>query len=66
MFDKWQEYDSAAFYMAKRGRHGKPGEALPMGLSKECLDEIKKNPEAFEERVRASAYAISMEQLSKG
>ena len=56
----WREYDDAAEWCAERGIKGKHGDALPALLSTRCLAEINADPEAFEQRVRDSAYAIAM------
>ena len=57
----WKEYESAAKWCAQRGLMGKPGDALPTNLSRECLEEINNDPDAFSETVAAWAYAIKME-----
>jgi hypothetical protein len=55
------EYDAAADWCARRGIKGDVGDPLPDGLSAACLEAIQDDPDAFQERVRATAYAISME-----
>ena len=57
----WAEYDSAAEYLAKRGLTGKAGDPLPALLSTACLEAINEDEEAFQERVRKTAYALAME-----
>jgi len=58
----WAEYDSAAEWCAKRGLKGNEGDRLPTGLSDAVLSEINDHPEAFAERIRATAYALAMEK----
>lgn len=66
-YDKaWDEYDSAAEYLAKRGRKGLAGEALPEGLSDRTARLIDEDPEAFARRVREYAYAQGMESTERG
>ena len=55
-----QEYDYAAEWCAKRGIKGKGGDPLPQLLSGECIRWINDDPEAFEQRVKDTAYALSM------
>ena len=55
----WVEYDFAAAWCAKRGIRGSVGDALPELISDECFRLINDDPEAFEERVRMTAYAIA-------
>lgn len=57
----WQEYDSAAAWCAKRGLKGVEGDPLPEALSSRAQALIDEDPEAFEQRVRDTAYAIAME-----
>lgn len=57
----WGEYDSAAEWCARRGLKGADGDPLPPMLSADCLALINDDPEAFGERVRATAYALAME-----
>jgi len=61
-FDVDEEYESVCGYMATRGRTGQAGDALPMGLSRECHDLIECNPECFRRRIRDYAYAMAMER----
>lgn len=62
--DIWAEYDSAAAYLAKRGMLGIAGDALPDGLSVSCQRLIDDDPEAFEQRVKETGYAIAMGNLN--
>jgi hypothetical protein len=55
-----ESYDACAEWCAKRGLKGAIGDPLPDLLSKEVLDFINEDPEAFEERVRQTAYALAM------
>jgi hypothetical protein len=55
----WAEYDSAAWQLACQGKNGSLGDALPENLSPEALKLINEDIEAFQERVRLSAYAIA-------
>lgn len=55
----WSEYDSAAEWCAKRGIRGNVGDRLPLNLSGLCLNLIAEDPEAFAERIRATAYALA-------
>lgn len=59
--DAWSEYDSAAEWCARRGIRGRNGDALPSNLSTRTLGQINRDPEAFEERVRLTAYALAIE-----
>jgi len=59
----WQEYDAAAEWCARRGIAGKPGDRLPELLSVAALREINADPDAFQQRVRDSAYALAMAAL---
>mgnify|MGYP001560793340 CR=1 FL=1 len=59
--DDLAEYDAAATWCAKRGLKGACGDPLPGLLSVSVLDAINEDPEAFEDRVRATAYALAME-----
>lgn len=55
------EYDAAAEWCARRGLSGKVGTPLPANMAADgALKYIQADPEAFEERVRQSAYAIAM------
>lgn len=56
----WHEYDMAALWCAERGIAGNPGDALPTNTSVRCLELINDDTDAFAERVRASAYQLSM------
>lgn len=57
----WEEYDDAASWCAERGIAGNDGDPLPDNLSADCFWAINDDPEAFAERIRATAYARSME-----
>lgn len=57
----WIEYDAAAEWCAKRGLKGKAGDPLPGLMSAEAVNLINDDPEAFETRVRDTAYALAME-----
>ena len=59
----WNEYDFAAAWCAKRGLKGACGDPLPELISDRCYDLINDDPEAFGERVRASAYALAMGEI---
>ena len=54
----WREYDAAAEWCAKHGYRGVVGDPLPALLSNAVVVEIEVDPEAFEARVKASAYAL--------
>ena len=58
----WQEYDAAAEWCARRGFTGAIGTELPMLVSRDCIDAINADPEAFQQRVKDTAYAIAMER----
>lgn len=60
----WTEYDAAAEWVAARGGKGELGEPLPECLSATCAQLISDDPEAFAERVRATAYARAMGGLN--
>jgi len=62
MSDRWAEYDAAATWCAKRGVSGNVGSALPQNMSADTVAEICRDPDAFRERVRATAYALAMAQ----
>jgi hypothetical protein len=57
----WVEYDAAALWCARRGFTGAVGSQLPALMSSSCLRRINYDPEAFEERVSETAYALAME-----
>jgi hypothetical protein len=59
----WQVYDACAEWCAERGLQGKVGDSLPNLLSKEVCDLINDDQEAFERRVRQSAYARAMNTI---
>lgn len=56
----WKEYDFAAHWVAVRGLTGADGEPLPELIGDEAYRLINEDTDAFRERVRAFAYAISM------
>lgn len=56
----WKAYDAAADWCARRGLKGKVGDPLPNLMSGDVVKAINADPEAFEERVRLSAYARAM------
>jgi|ERR1700677_3135923 len=56
----WNTYDSCAEWQAKRGFTGAIGDPLPELLSGCVLKLINDDPEAFQNRVRQCAYAMSM------
>lgn len=60
----WIEYDAAAEWCAKRNLKGVDGDPLPENLSGRTVKLIADDPEAFQERVRATAYAIAMDKLN--
>ena len=62
--DLWAEYDSAADWCAARNLKGAIGDALPTGMSNACWIAINSDPEAFECRVRQTAYARAMTALN--
>jgi hypothetical protein len=64
--DLMAEYDSVAAYCAARGIKGENGDSLPIGISAACLAEINYDPEAFQDRVRLTAYARAMESITAG
>lgn len=57
-----EEYESVCDYMASCARTGKRGDALPVGMSTECLEMINGNPADFQRRIRACAYRYAMEK----
>ncbi len=61
----WLEYDSAAKWCAQRGLRGERGDILPSVLSADCFALIAEDVEAFEDRVRETAYGLSMESARK-
>lgn len=58
----WAEYDSAAEWCAKRGHSGDVGSPLPEGISSQCCALIETDPESFARHVKATAYALAMEE----
>lgn len=63
-YSYWAEYDSAAEWCAKRELAGKVGDPLPVGLSTGAKQLIDNDPEAFQDRVRSTAYALAMEKTA--
>ncbi len=61
----WMEYDAAASELARKGLKGAIGDPLPNLMSAETVALINADPEAFERRVRAFAYAQAMEQVAE-
>lgn len=62
----WREYDMIAAAMARKGLAGKEGDPLPVNVSQRALMLINDDPGAFQERIRASAYALAMESSAAG
>lgn len=60
----WTVYDSVAEWCAKHGYDGKPGDLLPYLLSSDICVLINADPEAFQRRVRETAYALAMNKLN--
>lgn len=58
----WAVYDSCAEWCAKRGLKGKIGDPLPNLLDSRVVKLINDDPEAFEQRVRDTAYALAIEK----
>lgn len=61
MSPTWIEYDAAAEWCARRGFSGNVGSPLPPLLSRSRKRRIDYDPDAFAQRVRATAYALAME-----
>jgi hypothetical protein len=59
--DVWREYDGAAEWCARRGLKGQAGDPLPNLMSRDAVDAINDDPEAFEDRVKGFAYAMAMD-----
>jgi len=59
----WEEYDSAAVWCAERKVKGTLEGPLPE-MSAEAYGLIEEDPEAFEEHVKNTAYALAMEKVS--
>ena len=55
----WHEYDSAAEWCAKRGIEGNPGDPLPENVSAAVCLLIDDDPEAFQQRIRETAYGLA-------
>lgn len=54
------EYDAAAEWCAKRGYTGKEGDPLPPNMANDgALKWIQADLEAFQQRVRETAYALA-------
>ena len=54
------EYEAAAEWCARRGLLGKEGDPLPLNMGAEAVESIAADVPAFQERVRAHAYALAM------
>lgn len=61
----WATYDAVAEWCARRGLKGAIGDPLPNLLSASVAKLINDDPEAFEERVRLTAYALAMERTQQ-
>lgn len=61
----WQEYDAAAEHFAKKGIIPKEGDQLPNLMSRKAVELINADPEAFQDRVRLTAYARAMEKTAE-
>jgi hypothetical protein len=61
--DAWKAYDAVANDLARRGLKGEVGDPLPNLISSACDKLIQDDPEAFQERVRMSAYALAMSKV---
>lgn len=57
----WAEYDAAAKWCAQRRYSGGAGSPLPEAISVDVCDLIDQDIEAFQERVRATAYMLARE-----
>jgi len=55
-----QEYDRIALDMARKGLRGVDGDPLPEGISGEVYWFIFEDQEAFQKRIRESAYMLAM------
>lgn len=62
----WNEYDNAAIDLARRGLKGECGDPLPINMSLQAVLLINEDIEAFQERVRLSAYALAMTGIDPG
>ena len=60
----WREYDAAAEELARKGLTGEIGDPLPNLMSRETVEVINADPEAFKRRVREMAYGLAMEKLN--
>lgn len=60
-YAKWKEYDMLAKWCAKHGVTGGNGTVLPDYIGADTMDEINADIEAFERRVRESAYMVARE-----
>lgn len=58
---QWKEYDYCARDLARKGLKGAEGDPLPMFLSPAVLEEINEHQEAFQDRVRLTAYGLATE-----
>ena len=60
----WAEYDAAAEQCATQGTTWRDGDLLPP-VSQEVRDLIDEDPDAFEARVAATAYAVAMRRATR-
>lgn len=63
--EQWEEYDRAAEWVAKWMQRINY-EPLPPNLSFAVAREIREYPDEFSERVRLTAYALSMANSEDG
>jgi hypothetical protein len=63
--DPWLEYDAAAEDLARKGLTGAIGDPLPNLMSAAACELINADPEAFQKRVRACAYARAMQSIER-
>lgn len=61
-YNPWIEYDMVAEWCAKRGLKGTYDDPLPELIGAACYDLIMADVEAFEERVKSTAYMLAMER----
>lgn len=59
----WLAYDAAALDLAHKGLTGSIGDPLPLCMDAETVQLINDDLEAFQLRVRQSAYALAMERI---
>lgn len=63
--DAWVEYDHIAKWCAQRNIAGKQDDELPPGISVMCHDLINDDIDAFQQRVRLTAYALKMQEAAR-